>query len=189
MNIIAKTDLIWRTDEYDVILVGTSIYCMLSNGFQSKMRMKYPYIEDSNNGTTYADSRKLGTRLTIDGNPTISLMYICNYPNRTREYIDYDALENCLRTANAEFKNMRVATTVLGSSIFDGNGDKKRILGIMETCTPNLKLDVYDYDQIDKNIEIKIQKQRLAELKDKDYPKFQKMWAIKEEMFKKMYLG
>ena len=59
----------------------------------------------------------------------------------------------------------------------------------METCTPNLKLDVYDYDQIDKNIELKIQKQRLAELKDKDYPKFQKMWAIKEEMFKKMYLG
>ena len=45
MKIITNEDLIWKTDNYDVILVGTSIYCMLTNGFQSKMRMKYPYID------------------------------------------------------------------------------------------------------------------------------------------------
>ena len=45
MNIIKDKDPISLTDDYDVILVGTSIYCMMPNGFQSKIRFKYPEIE------------------------------------------------------------------------------------------------------------------------------------------------
>ena len=42
MNIIKDSDLIWETDNFDVILVGTTIYCSLPDGFQRKMRRKYP---------------------------------------------------------------------------------------------------------------------------------------------------
>ena len=40
LTFIKDQDLIYDTEKYDVILVGTSIYCDLKNGFQSKMRYK-----------------------------------------------------------------------------------------------------------------------------------------------------
>lgn len=190
MNIIVNKDLIFETDKYDVILLGTSTYCMLTNGFQSKMRLKYPFIEDANNKTNYGDKRKLGKRTTIENEntPIISLLYVCNYPNKTREFIDYEALENCLRTAAAEFKGKKIATTVIGSSLYDGNGDKEHILNIMQESLQGLDVDVYDYKQLDRVTEIKLQKDKIYKLKDIDFDKYQKLWDIKEEMFKKMYL-
>ena len=41
LTFIKDQDLIYDTEKYDVILVGTSIYCDLKTGFQSKMRYKY----------------------------------------------------------------------------------------------------------------------------------------------------
>ena len=136
MNIIKDKDPIWETEKYDVILVGTSIYCMLTNGFQSKIRFKYPHVDDANNKTPFGDKRKLGKRLTVepieDGQPIISLLYIANYPHSKRVFVDYEALENALATANAEFKGKKVMTTLLGESAFDGNGDREKLLKIIE---------------------------------------------------------
>ena len=71
-------DLIWEVDNYDVILVGTSVYNMLTNGFQSKIGLKYPILNEVNDKTNYGDMRKLGLRKTIDTNkPILSLMYFC----------------------------------------------------------------------------------------------------------------
>ena len=44
-----------------------------------------------------------------------------------KDFIDYDALEKCLRTANAEFKGKKVMSTIIGSSNFDGKGDRKNV--------------------------------------------------------------
>ena len=141
MNIVKDKDLIWDTDKYDVILVGTSIYNLLTQGFQSKLTMKYPYILDANNSTPYADKRKYGKRLT-------------GYPHSKRDYLNYEALEHCLATANAEFKGKNVATTILGTSLFDGNGDRERCMKIIEDNTDKLNLTVYDFPQYNRRKEI-----------------------------------
>lgn len=190
INFAKNKDLIWETDNYDVILVGTSIYCMLSNGFQGKMNLKYPFLEEENNKTSYGNLNKLGTRITIEreNSPIISLMYICKHPHKTREFISYDALEQCLRTAMAEFKGKKIATTLLGCSVFDGNGDRDKILGIMEDCTKGYSLDVYDYKQLDKNDEIELIKRKIISTKDTNPEKYQEMWNKREEIFKQMYL-
>lgn len=190
INFAKNKDLIWETDNYDVILVGTSIYCMLSNGFQGKMNLKYPFLEEENNKTSYGNLNKLGTRITIEreNSPIISLMYICKHPHKTREFISYDALERCLRTAMAEFKGKKIATTLLGCSVFDGNGDRDKILGIMEDCTKGYSLDVYDYKQLDKNDEIELIKRKIISTKDTNPEKYQEMWNKREEIFKQMYL-
>lgn len=190
INFAKNKDLIWETDNYDVILVGTSIYCMLSNGFQGKMNLKYPFLEEENNKTSYGNLNKLGTRITIEreNSPIISLMYICKHPHKTREFISYDALERCLRTAMAEFKGKKIATTLLGCSVFDGNGDRDKILGIMENCTKGYSLDVYDYKQLDKNDEIELIKRKIISTKDTNPEKYQEMWNKREEIFKQMYL-
>lgn len=154
IKIIEKEDAIWHTEEYDVILVGTSIYNMLTNGFQFKLKTKYPEIEKANQTTNYGDKRKLGKRLTIDGKPTISLLYICNYPGlRYGPPIDYDALKNAIMTANAEFKGKKVMSTMIGCSDFDGNGDKDKVIEILETYGKDMDITLYDYKQMRKEDE------------------------------------
>ena len=122
MNIIKDKEPIFETDKYDVILVGTSIYDKLCNGFQGKMANKYPYIVEENHKQPYADIRRLGTRLTLErkGKPTISLLYICRCPQKGLKSLDYDALKHCIETAALEFKGKRILTTVLGGSVLGG---------------------------------------------------------------------
>ena len=154
VRILTCKDAIFHTDDYDVVLVGTNIYDMLTNGFQSKIRFKYPYVDEANMETGYGDTRKLGKRLTVAGEPTISLMYIANYPNRKRVTIDYEALEHAMTTANSEFIGKRVMTTVLGCSPFDGNGDRGKVLEIIGRHCDKMDLTVYDYEQTDRQKEI-----------------------------------
>ena len=188
INIIKDKEPIWETDKYDVILVGTSIYNMLSNGFQSKLRLKYPYIEEINDSTNYGDLRKLGKRMTIKGKPIISLMYIAKYPNSRREFIDYDALEHALSTANAEFRGKKVLTTMLGCSKFDGNGDKDKVLEIINRTANNLELDVYDYLQLEKRKEIALHFKKIKEFETTEPEKFNQLWPIRKELIKDLYL-
>lgn len=189
MNIVKDKDLIWDTDKYDVILVGTSIYNLLTQGFQSKLSMKYPYIVDANNSTPYADKRKYGKRLTIQGTPIISLMYICGYPHSKRDYLNYEALEHCLATANAEFKGKNVATTILGTSLFDGNGDRERCMKIIEENTDKLNLTVYDFPQYNRRKEIAMVCSKWNEYAERgEWRKWKELKNHKDEIIAKLYL-
>ena len=166
MTIIKDKEPIFDTDKYEVILVGTNIHNILRNGFQGKLANKYPYIVDENNKQPYADTRRLGTRITIErkGFPTISLMYICGVPQRKLKTIDYNALKQCLETAALEFKGKRVMTTVLGSTCFDGGGDKRRVLRIMEKAFGGIDIDVYDYAQKNLKEEASEKRELLIEM-------------------------
>ena len=183
MRIIKDKDPIFETEKYDVILVGTSIYSTLYNGFQGKMANKYPYIVEENNKQLYADSRRLGTRITIErkNSPTISLLYICRYPIKMRLTLDYAALKQCLETAALEFKNKRILTTVLGGTIFDGKGNKKRVLNIMSKAFEGMDVDVYDYKQTYIKEETKAKRKELTEIGVTDSQK-------RIEILKQLYL-
>lgn len=189
LNIVKDKDPIWDVEDFDVILIGTSIYNQLNGGFQSKIKYKYPIIEETNDKTKYADISKLGTRITIQGEPTLSLMYICNYPSPKRDTVDYDALVRCLKTANAEFKGKKVLTTLVGSSNFDGNGDKEKCLKIIQENTQDLDICVYDYKQKKRQEEIKEQKKYLESLRYTDVEKHQKLKSIFDLYLKKLYLN
>ena len=191
MEIIKGEDLIWHTDEYDVILVGTSVYNMLTQGIQSKMVVKYPDmgLEEANNSTNYADMRKLGKRITVDGTPTVSLLYICGYPHSERVFVSYEAIESCLASANTEFRGKKVATTLLGTSRFDGNGDRGICLDIIKRSTPDLDLTVYDYEQMRKRDEIKAVYQTFNEYAMQgDWKTYYELVARKDEIIKEHYL-
>lgn len=192
MEIIEGKDLIWDTDKYEVILVGTSIYNMLTQGFQSKMYVKYPYIEESNNATPYADKRKYGKRITIDsvdGSPIISLMYICGYPHSKREYLIYEALEQCLSTAAVEFKNKKIAMPIVGSSQFDGNGDKQKCLTMIEKIMGDLDVTVYDFPQFQKRVEIaNLLSQFNVYFENKQWDIYNKLKKNKKQIVKEHYL-
>lgn len=156
MILIKDKDPIFFTDEYDVVLLGTSTACSLASGFQGKLARKYPYIDAENDKQPYRDNRRLGTRLTLkeEGKPIISLMYVSKYNDSRNVTIDYEALTNCLSTANAEFKGKKVITTIVGSTKVDGNGEREKCLKILEKCTKDLDIDVYDYEQLTYSEEV-----------------------------------
>lgn len=187
MEIIQNRDLIWETDNYDVVLVGTTIYCALSDGLQRKMRKKYPFIDEANNNTPYADVKKLGTRLTIGEKPKISLCYIAKYKSK-KEYIDYDALEKCIKTANIEFAGLNVVTTYMGATPFDGNGDKERIKEILSKNSDKMNLTIFDYHQMSFREENKKQWLYIQQFKKTDPEKYKQLWQNRKENWKNLYL-
>lgn len=189
LKIIKDKDPIWETDKFDVILIGTSIYNQLNGGFQSKMKYKYPIVDEKNRETKYADFSKLGTRITINNTPIISLMYICGYPRPNIDTVDYDSLTKCLLTANAEFRGKKVMATILGSSQFDGNGDKDKCLKIIEDSTKDLDITLYDYEQKKRADEIREQKMYLKSLQYTDIEKYNKLKNVFDLYLKKLYLN
>ena len=189
LKIIKDKDPIWETDNFDVILIGTSIYNQLNGGFQSKIKYKYPIVDEKNRETKYADFSKLGTRITINDTPTISLMYICGYPRPNIDTVDYDSLTKCLLTANAEFRGKKVLTTILGSSQFDGNGDKDKCLKIIKDSTKDLDIILYDYEQKKRADEIREQKMYLKSLQYTDIEKYNKLKDVFDLYLKKLYLN
>lgn len=189
LKIIKDKDPIWETDKFDVILIGTSIYNQLNGGFQSKMKYKYPIVDEKNRETKYADFSKLGTRITINDTPIISLMYICGYPRPNIDTVDYDSLTKCLLTANAEFRGKKVMATIIGSSQFDGNGDKDKCLKIIEDSTKDLDITLYDYDQKKRADEIREQKMYLKSLQYTDIEKYNKLKNVFDLYLKKLYLN
>ena len=189
LKIIKDKDPIWDTDKFDVILIGTSIYNQLNGGFQSKMKYKYPIVDEKNRETKYADFSKLGTRITINDTPIISLMYICGYPRPNIDTVDYDSLKKCLLTANAEFRGKKVMATILGSSQFDGNGDKDKCLKIIEDSTKDLDITLYDYEQKKRADEIREQKMYLKSLQYTDIEKYNKLKNVFDLYLKKLYLN
>lgn len=189
LKIIKDKDPIWETDKFDVILIGTSIYNQLNGGFQSKIKYKYPIVDEKNRETKYADFSKLGTRITINDTPTISLMYICGYPRPNIDTVDYGSLTKCLLTANAEFRGKKVLTTILGSSQFDGNGDKDKCLKIIKDSTKDLDITLYDYEQKKRADEIREQKMYLKSLQYTDIEKYNKLKDVFDLYLKKLYLN
>lgn len=176
-TIVKDIDLINDVDKFDVILVGTNTYHTMGNGFQKKIRLKYSDTYNLNLTTKYGDKKKLGTTITTNATPKISLCFITNgynfRPDLTPDYLDYAALEKCLKWANIEFSGLRVATTLIGGSKFDGNGDKGKILDIISNNSDKMQLFIYDYEQLDWSVEKVIAYLKIA--KNKDYSKKEKI--------------
>lgn len=182
---IDEIDLIKEVSNYDVILVGTNIYGQLSNGFQRKVRKLYPHVHEANIKTKYGDPAKLGTIVQVEGTPTFVLCYICKgygfRPDLEKEYLEYDALEKCLKKANRAFKGKRVASTYLGSSRFDGKGDLNKIIKLFEKCCPDLDLTIYTYFQKSTREESKEEWDRLKEIKKVDIKKYHELCKQRHE--------
>lgn len=174
INIIKDEDLFYHIDEFDLILVGTGIHCSMAQGLQRDIMLNYPYVQERNMSTKYADKNKMGTILECksEGQPTFVLLFICNdmhRPDIKPQYVSYESIESCLKLVNILYKGKNIATTVLGCSRFDGNGDYDTVINMMNDLCKDINLTVYDYRQLSKREKLK--KIRDEELKIKKISK------------------
>ena len=194
INVIEGEDIMGHINEYDVVLIGTNVYCTLSQGVQRDIALNYPYVREKNLSTKYGDIDKLGTILecNADNEPFITLLYICRgYPCKKvsgDDYLSYESLEKCLRLINVKYKGLRIACPMLGCSRFDGNGNKEKVLEIFENCLTNVDITIFDYFQQSRNEkQIAIRKKELA-VKAENYEAYYDMVKKRKEDAEKRFL-
>ena len=195
INVIKDEDIYWHFSEYDIILIGTNIYCTMSQGIQLKIMLNYPYVYNKNLETKYGDMDKMGTILECksENEPTFCLCFIVKgykfRPDLEKDYLSYDALENALKLVNVKYKGKKIACPLLGSSRFDGNGDKEKILNIFKKALTDVECTVFDYFQKSRAEEMKeVRDRELAVKKDNRkayYEMVRKRKEEAEERFKK----
>lgn len=195
INVIKDEDIYWHFREYDIILIGTNIYCTMSQGIQLKVMLNYPYVYEKNLETKYGDMDKMGTILECksENEPTFCLCFITkgyNFrPDLEKDYLSYDALENALKLVNIKYKGKKIACPLLGSSRFDGNGDNKKILHIFKNTLTDVECTVFDYFQKSRAEEMKEVRDRELAVKKEDrkayYEMVRKRKKEAEERFKK----
>jgi len=188
VRIIKDVDAIWHVEEYDVVFVGTTIYNLFSNGFQNKCRLKYPVLQDAVMGTKYADIRKYGTSITVMEKPAFEIMFVCGYPNSTRDSLNYEALEKCLSDANKKYAGKRCMMPIIGLSRFDGNGDRERVFEIYERALTDVDIDIYDYFQLNRREETEVVFRYMLKYKYTDHEKFEALWYDRFAVAEKLYL-
>ena len=197
VSIIKDVDIMQDITKYDIILCPAHINNSLSNGIQRDIALNYPYVQKANYSTKYGDPTKMGTILECkeDNEPTIVLVYIFKfYPHKKvkGEIIDfcsYESLEKCLKLINNRYKGLKVACPLLGCSRFDGNGDREKVLNIMEQICSDINLIVYDYYQLSRDEKQVAILKREAEVKKIDreayYQMVRKRKEEAEERFKR----
>lgn len=152
IHLIENETLIDKVFEYDVILVGTNIQNALGNGFQYLVKLNFPEVDKANKETNYCDKRKLGTVKVVKTTPIFCLLYVNqgNYSPKTKpDYLDYEALEKCMSLINDNFKGKKIASTIIGFDYYEGNGDKNKIMEILNRFSTNFDLYLYDFEQVD----------------------------------------
>jgi hypothetical protein len=188
IKIVKDIDLYDHFSEYDIILIGTNIYCTMSQGIQLKVMLNYPYVYEKNLKTKYGDMEKMGTILECKSEseePTFCLCFITkgyNFrPDLEKDYLSYDALENALKLVNIKYKGKKIACPLLGSSRFDGNGDKEKIFSIFKKTLKDVECTVFDYFQKSRAEEIKERMKIEFAVKKKDRKAYYEMVRKRKE--------
>ena len=149
VTLINDRDPIDEVENFDVVMLGTTIYGEMQYGFQKRIALKYPYVEQENRVQPYGDLRRLGTRLTfnVKGDPIITLLYICAKVGKKKYSLHKDKFIHALQTANKEFKGMNVLTTAIGTMKWEGGLTFEESRLIIEENTPELNIYLFTKEQ------------------------------------------
>jgi hypothetical protein len=152
ITLVHDKPLIEDIFNYDIIIVGTGVHNALGNGFQYDVKINFPLVEYVVKQTPYADPRKMGTVSVINETPIFCVGFIHQGGYRkdlTPDYLNYDAVKDVLHLVDTNFKEKKIATTLIGCSLFDGNGDKNQVLEFFNGLSDNNEYFIYDYEQRD----------------------------------------
>lgn len=194
VNIIKDVDIMNHINDYDMVLIGTNVYCTLSQGVQREIALNYPYVRELNLSTKYGDISKMGTLIECkkENEPLILLLFICRgYPCKKvngDDYLSYESLEKCLRLVNVMYKGKNIACPLLGCSRFDGNGNKEKVLKIFRETLTDVDITIYDYHQRSRNEKQIATRKKELEVKQKDYNAYREMVKQRKEEAEKRFL-
>ena len=199
MKIIRDKQLIEDVYEYDVILYGMSINNSMNNGFSYDIALNFPEVKKEEDLSGYGDTRKYGKihEVVVGENLIFCACYCYNVglKKRSAVFIDYDDLKACLKIIAKKYKGKKIASPIIGSSQYDGCGDKSRIIAIYnEIFGDTDDVTIYDFAPQDYRKErykeaVQLRKQYLDKVITKN--EFERLrqdneWRRLNGIFKKM---
>lgn len=149
VTIVKDKFLIEDIKKYTIVLVPMSANNSMNSGFAYEIGLNFPLIREKVQTTPYGDRRKFGTVSVFkDDGITFCICFMhTGGQSKQVEYVKYDSLANCLDLININFKGKTVASPILGSTKYDGRGDKEKIINIFKEHCTDIDLILYDYEE------------------------------------------
>lgn len=149
VTIIKDKFLIEDIKKYTIVLVPMSANNSMNSGFAYEIGLNFPPIREKVQTTPYGDRRKFGTVSVFkDDGITFCICFMhTGGQSKQVEYVKYDSLADCLDLININFKGKTVASPILGSTKYDGRGDKEKIINIFKEHCTDIDLILYDYEE------------------------------------------
>lgn len=149
VTIVKDKFLIEDIKKYTIVLVPMSANNSMNSGFAYEIGLNFPSIREKVQTTPYGDRRKFGTVSVFkDEGITFCICFMhTGGQSKQAEYVKYDSLADCLDLININFKGKTVASPILGSTKYDGRGDKEKIINIFKEHCTDIDLILYDYEE------------------------------------------
>ena len=149
VTIVKDKFLIEDIKNYTIVLVPMSANNSMNSGFAYEIGLNFPPIREKVQTTPYGDRRKFGTVSVFkDEGITFCICFMhTGGQSKQAEYVKYDSLADCLDLININFKGKTVASPILGSTKYDGRGDKEKIINIFKEHCTDIDLILYDYEE------------------------------------------
>ena len=149
VTIVKDKFLIEDIKKYTIVLVPMSANNSMNSGFAYEIGLNFPLIREKVQTTPYGDRRKFGTVSVFkDEGITFCICFMhTGGQSKQAEYVKYDSLADCLDLININFKGKTVASPILGSTKYDGRGDKEKIINIFKEHCTDIDLILYDYEE------------------------------------------
>lgn len=149
VTIVKDKFLIEDIKKYTIVLVPMSANNSMNSGFAYEIGLNFPPIREKVQTTPYGDRRKFGTVSVFkDDGITFCICFMhTGGQSKQVEYVKYDSLADCLDLININFKGKTVASPILGSTKYDGRGDKEKIINMFKEHCTDIDLILYDYEE------------------------------------------
>lgn len=117
-----RGDLIRDAKDYDVIVHGCNCFCTMGAGFALHIRKEFHEAYQVDQLTIKGDRDKLGTiTYTQNTKPIIINAYTQYDYGRKGLYVNYEAVQQCMKRIKLQFNGRRIAMPKIGCGLAGGD--------------------------------------------------------------------
>lgn len=116
-----------KSGQYDVVVHGCNCFCTMGAGLAKNIRRNFPEAYEADLKTKKGDANKLGTYTyaVIDNGTVIINAYIqFKYGTKYGPAINYEAMVDCFKKINRNFKGKKIALPYIGAGLAGGDWNK-----------------------------------------------------------------
>lgn len=135
-------DLMLASESY--IAHGCNCNGIMGSGVARLIRGKWPMAYSAYREAYELEGLRLGTVIDVKcGDKTVlNMMTQQNFGSQPHRYVSYDAIASCFEWANERAPGSVIAIPRIGAGL--GGGDWNVVSSVINSCTPDISVVVYD---------------------------------------------
>ena len=136
-----------RDGKYDAIVHGCNCFVRMGAGIARQIKKEYLKAFMADERTTRGDFSKLGkyTTAKVEHGLFIIINAYTQYDFQGEDNVDYQAIKDVFSRINMNFPGKKIGIPKIGAGL--AGGDWKRIEGIIDEATPDVNIELVEYDR------------------------------------------